>query len=256
MIRQIFILLPLIIVLFFQQYSYGNSEGIGSSANSAEQLIEMIQVMQKHNIDVQKWSIYARDDQQTYSSMKQYKKSLQDLKEENSDFTWTHTKEKDIYKTIGVKTTSDKDGFMIQEQIIFVAYPHKNFLQSYLIYTAEGETGDLKLIRKNLPAFQEKIGTMFDKKTQIFTCVNGENGDIMEGVLYNKALEILEDFSAQSIEEIQEGAFVSISAYTEHWKNSIPTKNKEMNIQISLRKLRLGDTTTVTIGTPIITSEY
>jgi hypothetical protein len=106
------------------------------------------------------------------------------------------------------------------------------------------------------PSILPKMGTMFDKNPQIFSCANGQTGGKINEVLYNQSLKILKDFSADPIESLQEEAFVSVSAYTENWKNSIPEKNKEMNIQIALRNQGLGASTTVVIGTPIITSEY
>lgn len=58
------------------------------------------------------------------------------------------------------------------------------------------------------------------------------------------------------MESLNEQRFVSISGFTNDWDHSIKTKNGKMNIQISLRSAGMGERTTVTVGTPIITTEY
>lgn len=167
----------------------------------------------------------------------------------------TETTRKNQFEA-SAENTADNKIASIKEQIIYVAYPHKDQLKTYLIYVLKGETWTPQLWQKQSAKFEAKISTMFDKNPQIFSCATGQTGGNIKNSLYNQALSIVKDFSANPIESLQEEAFVSVSAYTENWKNSIPEKNKEMNIQIALRNQGLGSTTTVVIGTPIITSEY
>lgn len=75
--------------------------------------------------------------------------------------------------------------------------------------------------------------------------------------LYSQANELVRAFSGVSVEELKEETFVSLSAYTELWEQAIYTGHQhKMNLQVALRTEGLGSKTTVTIGTPIITSEY
>lgn len=299
--KPIFVLLTFMFVMFFQFNGHGNSQVIGLTENATEQLQDIFEVMNKHKIKVEGWSIYAREDHTSFTNKEKYDAKIDDLKKQNPNFTWVQTKENGMYKTVGtaetkfqktktpsiesdvkadttnVATSSAKidnhqnkgqtqksngtaatknTNASIKEQIIFVAYPHKDQLKTYLIYVIEGENWEPELMNNFAPSIQIKIGTTFDKNPQIFSCAKGQTGGKIDGVLYNSALNILKDFSADPIESLQEEAFVSVSAYTENWKNSIPEKNKEMNIQIALRNQGLGASTTVVIGTPIITSEY
>ena len=273
-----YVILSLLFVAlsFFQITGHGNGQVAGSTEKKAtettEQLQEIIQVMNKHDIAVDEWSIYAREDSDTLIQKKQYEAKIDELKNQNPSFKWEQTFEHGMYKTVGTaqtelqanenenisetKSTLENAKASLKEEIIFVAYPHKGQFKTYLIYVLKGETWTSELWYGLQSDLQSKIGTMFDKKPHIFSCAKGQTGGKMEGVLYNRALKILKDFSANPIESLQEEAFVSVSAYTENWKNSIPEKNKEMNIQIALRKSGLGGSTTVVIGTPIITFEY
>ncbi|WP_458411688.1 YwmB family TATA-box binding protein [Schinkia sp. CFF1] len=256
--KQIFVLFTFMFVMFFQMNGHGNGQVIGAADEAIQQLQEIIDVMNKHDIKVNEWTIYAREDNTVLMNQQKYQAKVEELKEQNPSLKWVQTKEKGMYKTVG--TTDDKalmnNKTALKEQIIYVAYPHKDQLNTYLIYVSKGETWKPKMWLEQAATFQSKINTMFDKNPQIFSCANGQYGGKINGVLYSQALTILKDFSANPIESLEEEAFVSVSAYTENWKNSIPEKNKEMNIQIALRNSGLGAPTTVVIGTPIITSEY
>lgn len=299
--KPIFVLLTFMFVMFFQFNGHGNSQVIGLTENATEQLQDIFEVMNKHEIKVEGWSIYAREDRTSFTNKEKYDAKIDHLKKQNPNFEWEQIQENGMYKTVGTaetkiqktETTSIESDVKadttnvatssakidnqqnesqsqnnseiavtknttaaLKEQIIYVAYPHKDQLKTYIIYVIEGENWEPELMNDFAPSIQTKIGTMFDKSPQIFSCAKGQTGGNIDGVLYNQALKILKDFSADPIESLQEEAFVSVSAYTENWKNSIPEKNKEMNIQIALRNHGLGASTTVVIGTPIITSEY
>lgn len=277
-----YVILSLLFVAlsFFQITGHGNGQVVGSTEKKAtettEQLQEIIHVMNKHDIAVDEWSIYAREDNDSLINKKKYEAKIAELKNQNPGFKWEQIFEHGMYKTVGTaqtelqatetenlseikakpETLAENTKASLHEEIIFVAYPHKGQFKTYLIYVLKGETWTPELWNGLSSDFQSKIGTMFDKKPHIFSCAKGQTGGKMEGVLYNRALKILKDFSANPIESLQEETFVSVSAYTENWKNSIPEKNKEMNIQIALRNQGLGGSTTVVIGTPIITFEY
>lgn len=248
--KQIFVLLTFIFILFFQINNQGNSQ----ITDSSEQLQQIVRIMNKNNIDVNEWTIYGREDSANYISKQDYEEKVKELKKLQPDFSWELSISDDgKYKTVGINENQNSS---LKEQIIYVAYPQKDQFKTYLIYKVYGEKWIPKQWQKFSQTFQSKIGRMFDKNPLIFSCAVGQSSDNMEGVLYNQALNLLKEFSAKPIEALQEETFVSVSAYTENWKNSIPGKNEEMNIQIALRNQGLGGSTTVVIGTPIITSEY
>ena len=56
-----------------------------------------------------------------------------------------------------------------------------------------------------------------------------------------KANELVHEFDAKSVEDLIEPNFVSISAYTNEWKESIKTEKHRMNLQVSLRNAGMGE---------------
>ncbi|WP_102348260.1 YwmB family TATA-box binding protein [Bacillus sp. Marseille-P3661] len=242
------LILALIIAFVFQINNYGKTEG----TSTIEPLFEIAEVMESHNIEINNWNVYAREDMKSVNSVEEYETKLNELKNSSPNFVWETSTKDGMTETIGIFANAK---YNFTEKIKFVAYPHKDNLNAYLIYELNGEKWSADLWGKYLPVFNEKIGKMFEKYPIIFSCVKGQTSDIMESVLYNQALTYLSDFAAEPIEALSEETFISVSAYTENWKNNIPEKNEEMNIQIALRE-GLGGTTTVVIGTPIITSEY
>ncbi|WP_077620498.1 YwmB family TATA-box binding protein [Bacillus sinesaloumensis] len=71
------------------------------------------------------------------------------------------------------------------------------------------------------------------------------------------ASKFVSDAQAKTVEQLKERSFVSVSAYTTIFDSELLTaKQEKMNLQIGLR---MGEDRTkidVTIGTPIITTEY
>lgn len=62
--------------------------------------------------------------------------------------------------------------------------------------------------------------------------MKGQPDDKMKGVLYVKSNDLLLEFNAVPIEQMKEQYFVSVSAKTSVWDDSIPTVNGNMNIHI------------------------
>ena len=73
-----------------------------------------------------------------------------------------------------------------------------------------------------------------------------------------EAKTLLNKYSGKNIQNLKEENFISLSAYTENWDTKIPLGNEEfMNLHIAYRNSNENSgITKVTIGTPIITSEY
>ena len=67
---------------------------------------------------------------------------------------------------------------------------------------------------------------------------------------------LLQAFQAQEIESLKEDSFISTTAYSPLFGETIQTMTDEMNLQLGVRKQGLGGKTTIVVGTPIITVEY
>lgn len=65
------------------------------------------------------------------------------------------------------------------------------------------------------------------------------------------------NLAATEVESLVEDHFVALSSLSTKWKNKIKLdKNKEMNLQIGMRFNPKTYKLNVTVGTPIIISEY
>ena len=67
---------------------------------------------------------------------------------------------------------------------------------------------------------------------------------------------LLQAFQAQEIESLKEDSFISTTAYSPLFGETIQTMTDEINLQLGVRKQGLGGKTTIVVGTPIITIEY
>ncbi len=112
---------------------------------------------------------------------------------------------------------------------------------------------------KNQQLFKDRLSTLgFDlQSSMLFYEVKAELDDTPQDLMI-EAEHFVSQLGATTLEGLEEKTFVSISAYHKGWTNGIATNDdKEMNVQIALRENQeLGSRTTVTFGTPIITTEY
>jgi hypothetical protein len=79
---------------------------------------------------------------------------------------------------------------------------------------------------------------------------------MMDVVLQKKAEMLANEFQAKPVEYLVESNFVSLSAYTDKWEQFIMTSNDKMNVQIAIRSSEMNENHTITVGTPIVTTEY
>jgi hypothetical protein len=75
----------------------------------------------------------------------------------------------------------------------------------------------------------------------------------MDKVVPTIASDLMEIFDAKEIEALKEDNFMSVSANSPMFSDSI---GRDMNLQIGIRSEGLGGKTTIVVGTPIITIEY
>ncbi|WEG13117.1 YwmB family TATA-box binding protein [Pullulanibacillus sp. KACC 23026] len=216
-------------------------------------LPELIHVLKVNGAHVKNWSIYARQQNTDLQTYQEVQSEARTLKEAFNNYNWQVKKEKMDVRFLGTK--KDKAS-ALTESITLLAYPQKNAYQTYLIYEINGTGWNASYWTNHLSIeINQQVTKIFDEKTQIFACVTGDFGDKMNIVLSKKSNAILKTLKAHKIESDHEKTFSSVSAYTELWKEqTIQSNGRSINLQLGLRKV--DDKTTVTLGTPIITSEY
>ncbi|WP_371399658.1 YwmB family TATA-box binding protein [Bacillus wiedmannii] len=208
---------------------------------SDEQKMEsMIATLEKNDAKVEKWSWLARETK-TISNIHMFQKLLNDVKDKANIQKWELEQSPDGYKATSYKK------FSSYEERVVVTWSKENTKENtFIIFEVSGAKWD--------PKYIQKTNEIFSEKPIIYTCVQGVLNDKIEGVLQNKTNQFLKDLSARAIEQIEERAFVSVSAYNKKWDDALSTNREKINVQIAIRSTDNKDT--IVVGTPIITSEY
>ncbi|MGL4521993.1 MAG: YwmB family TATA-box binding protein [Bacilli bacterium] len=92
------------------------------------------------------------------------------------------------------------------------------------------------------------------RNTQIFSCIESEYNGKMEKDLSYEVSELMKAHSLQFVEQMNEGTFVTVSAYNKLWMDEITVLERKINVQIALKQTRTA--THLTIGSPILTIDY
>lgn len=206
-----------------------------------EKLEKMIEVVEANGATVLQWSWLAKEELDSVHDVHTFYNLLDSLEEKGMAVDWDVEQSPEGYKATAVKK------FVHYQERLVVTWTKVNTKdKTFVTYEAKGTDWDNAILKKMRKIFRQNPAT--------FTCVQAVFGDKIEGVLQNKAMEILEDLSAKPIESLEEIAFVSVSAYTEEWKDALAVNREKMNVQVALRNT--DNKTTVVVGTPIIASEY
>lgn len=239
-----------VLFMFFGSYSISHAQ----QQKSLSPLLDIIHVMHKRNISVNHWGLYTKKIGGFVNGPKGYLRWIEGLKADLPAFRWTKIT-KDYEGNLKITGIHTDKKTKVRERFTVLAYQKGNKWGTYMIYEASGHDWNMKNWRKFAPTFYSRINRYFNETPTIFTCVSGHLNAKMNFVLLKRAQKLLQAFSAVPVEKLKEKTFVSLSAYTDQWKQSIQTKNHRMNLQVALRT-EGGSAATVTIGTPIITTEY
>lgn len=240
------------IILLFAAITHVKAEETRQSS-APERLLDMISVLKKEEIPIRNWSVYVKKKGSFLSHQKGYEKISDAIRHYLPDFHWVINESESQLTLTGIRRIPH---LAIKERLTFIGYRHGGRIGTYYIYEVEGNGWDPVQWEAFSADFRKRILIFFKQNATIFTCVQGVLDGKMNFVLYKKARDLLHLFHADPVEGVREKTFVSLSAYTDDWEASIPTNNKRMNLQVALRLAPDGNGATVTIGTPIITSEY
>ncbi|WP_185806983.1 YwmB family TATA-box binding protein [Bacillus sp. HMF5848] len=206
-------------------------------------------IYERNNITITDWSLYTKAPQLESAT---FNEDLLRIQQAAEAFTWTVEKNHDVTKAVGVYVHPSTHS--ITETIQIVQENHSK--KSYVFYEMKGSKWTSQIWRDFQTIFHNRKIDIFQENTTNFSCMKGIQSGNMKSVLKNNANRLLKEFQAQPVEMLDEETLLSISAYTEMWKQTIPTKNnKQMNLQLALRAQEGGDIVVVA-GTPILTIEY
>lgn len=231
------------------------TSGYAKTIEKTNEVTHIIDVLKDKGVKPDKWTMYFRGQTGFTSKGLGYLKQAEELNRNYPEFDWAVTEdEAGHYKMTGLFERND---IGVSEKITIITYPQKDQSESYFIYAVEGPVNTNQNWKEIQNLIDHRVEQSVGGNPKIFSCVTGTYGDKMVVDLYSQANELVRAFSGVSVEELKEETFVSLSAYTEQWEQAIYTGHQhKMNLQVALRTEGLGSKTTVTIGTPIITSEY
>ncbi|WP_158095072.1 YwmB family TATA-box binding protein [Gottfriedia luciferensis] len=219
-----------------------NSNKVSMADSGVGQLNRFSNVLNKKDISITSWNLYAREAKIKTSVAKVigvYKNNFQ-------NFKWTE-------QDNGKKIIGTFNRQFVTERIVVTSTGRSS---SYVIYEISGTKWDQQTEKETKNLIKNSMENIFSKEPTFFTCIKGTMNGKLEGVLQGAKNDFLETFKAKKIEEIKEGAFVSVSAYTEQWNDALIANGKKINLQIAIREDKVDNSTTIIIGTPIITVEY
>lgn len=246
--KKLAIVLSIIGIIGFMIMNVGNKTTV---AKRELDLFTLAFGMQDKGILINEWALHAREKMERLQTIQEVKAFTNELKQKYPDWEWSFQTTEQSWEALAVIG----DNGTMSETVKILSTPTKGQVQTYLIYEAKGQ-GWKKDTQNLAAALNSRISEVFREKPTIFSCIQGEFNDKMNKSLLYTANQLLAAFNAKEIEALKEDQFISTSAYSPLFNESVETNGKEMNIQLGLRTQGMGAKTTIVIGTPIITIEY
>ncbi|MFE8701830.1 YwmB family TATA-box binding protein [Cytobacillus sp. FJAT-54145] len=241
--------LLLIGITCFMMITTGNKTTI---AKGELDLLKIASVLHDEDILINGWSLHAREKLEDFQTLEEVKNYGFSLKEKFPNWTWDEESESDMWNLSAEHVT--KEGRT--ETIQLLSTHTKSNPQTYIIYEAKGKIFNEETEHFLEKQLSEKFSVIFRQDATIFSCIKGEFNDNINESLPLTVKNLLKAFKAKEIEALNEETFVSTSAYSPLFAESITTNEQDMNLQLGVRKQGLGARTTLVVGTPIITIEY
>ncbi|CAH0345097.1 YwmB family TATA-box binding protein [Bacillus sp. CECT 9360] len=242
-------LLPYIVFIGFIGFMFGNSTIV---AKNKTDIITMTEFMQHdRNVEIEEWTVYAREKNTEIRSETDFNKAVKKVSKAFPHFKWKVDKHQDEWKA---RAEYKNIGTGLTESIKLVATGKKAEPVSYIIYEVKGQSWEDRHALFFENDFQNRLSDIFRENPTIFSCIKGVINDNIEKDLSNEIGRLLELFQAREIESIKEDRFISVSAQTSLFEQTLT--NEKLNLQLALRTDGLGGKTTFVVGTPIVTFEY
>ncbi|BAB07469.1 YwmB family TATA-box binding protein [Halalkalibacterium halodurans] len=235
-----------LLMVHFQAFGETNKSNLDLLVTFAEQ-------MDGFDVGVEEWTFLARDtiaDVDTKSAYQQFAQSF--IASLGESWYVTEAMQGDPHQKI---TASRNDPqWPLTETITILRYSGEGDRdQVHMMYHVQSQSlDDLNWKMDMVSERQQDIGL---GEAATFISMRGTVPSL-DRPLETLAVEMLESFGAKKVEALVEDSFLSISAFHSKWQPSIELGTQDMNLQIALRQKSLGEQTTVTFGTPIITTEY
>ncbi|MCP3027589.1 YwmB family TATA-box binding protein [Halobacillus sp. A5] len=221
-------------------YPQGTAEGW----SSASPLVELTAFAEDEHLDMQELNITLKEEfnqlqlDQTRESITNYFDEPEMKQETTSEAT------KYIFHD------GHKDNDIVETFTVLVPKSEINSFEVVYTVTSAGTT---PLAPQIMEQFVDRVKhQIFTKDVTYYSFIKSEYSGIMNEVLFYQKFK--KTFNIATIEESTEESWSSRSGYTSRWGQAIELPEGSMNVQFATRNL--GNRTTVTFGTPILTAEY
>ncbi len=232
--------LTIIGFISFIMFQVGNNTIV---ADSEQDLLKLVSVLQDEHILVNEWSLYSREIMEN----KKQDEIVSELKDQFADWSWTESGE----EVTAISTSSN-----YHQEIKVVSTETNDQSSTYVMYEVKGQGWDEPSEAFVSKEWQGNLLDIFNGKPSTFSCIKGEFGDKMNEALPDYMNGLLKAFDAEEVEALEEDNFLSTSAFSPLFSGTI-SEDHDMNLQLGLRKPDgMGGNTTLVVGTPIITIEY
>lgn len=241
-----------IICFIILQFGNGTTEAMKSRSLEASDLITIASVIQGENIQVEEWTIHAREKLTDVKQQKDVENYVSVLKKKFPKWDWNQSETHQYWEATAVSPEHSP----FQQMIRIVSTPTKQTTQAYVIYEVSGQAWADSTEQFLETDISSTFSDIFRGKPEIFSCVKAELDGKMKTTLTSKKNGLLEAFNANEIESLSENKFISVTASSPLFAESLKRNHDSMNLQLGLRTTGMGSQTTLVVGTPIITIEY
>lgn len=242
-------ILAYIALAIFMVIAVGNSTIVARDKMDAITIADVLE--KEKNLSIEKWSVFAREINNEITTKKEFENKVSALKKEYPEFHWNVVWDHAVWKA-EASLPHIKDN--VTEFIRIVTTEEHNNSATYIIYEVKGQQWNKESSTFLQTEFQSKLNYIFQENPTVFSCIGGSINDNMDSVFATEMDRLLNLFEAKKVEGVQEENFSSISAHSRLFTQMIT--NKEINVQVGIRRDGLGQKTSFVIGTPIITFEY
>jgi hypothetical protein len=221
-----------------------------TAADGGLDIVKIAGAFQTEDILLEEWSFYAREHLVDLNTENEVQEYVKELKAQFPDWDWSSHETSDKWEVTAVSPTSKHHKEMLQIMATHTNQP----VSAYIVYKVSGNEWNKEMesfFTEN--QFKSRLSDVFRGNPTIFSCMKGSVSDKIDTALPVVASELLEVFEAKETEALKEDTFMSVTANSPLFSDSIA---QDMNLQIGIRSEGLGGKTTIVVGTPIITIEY
>ncbi|WP_053218103.1 YwmB family TATA-box binding protein [Virgibacillus senegalensis] len=225
------------IIVLLQSYVHASTQ--------TEPIEQLIQLAEQEQIPLEKWQVVMKDELDRNRASK-IAKNLANY------FPASYINREETSQAVKWVASNLHKQTQLSETFIMIV-PKKEHGKVQISYALAGENWSEQTRSIYLAKTMDVTKVLFTPDVKKFACLSMLSNDKMNKVYFFE--KFVEKLNVQALDSIQEKDFTVLSGYTPYWEQTIPGKDSLMNIQLAARE-DAGGNTTMTIGTPIIITEY